>query len=243
MEISFQQIGTIHSCFKENFGIPRQAGLVPEAKAELELVPPYANRETCRDLEAFSHIWVIFVFHARKGNTWKRLVRPPRLGGNKKTGVFATRSSFRPNPIGLSAVKLERIRFEKNRTFLDLSGVDFLDQTQVIDIKPYISYADALPHTKCGFAGNPPKNSMKIEFTETAIQTCNSMEKKHPNLIDFITSMLKQDPRPAYYSGRSGTQSFGIKVYDFDVKWEADNNKITVTEITSDFNSLGLKSD
>ena len=138
-------IGTIESCFKEKFGVPRQPGLAPAARASLILQPPYNRPEALAGLEAFSHIWLVYLFHAIEKGKWKPTVRPPRLGGNRRTGVFATRSNFRPNPIGLSAVKLENIVTRGPDIRLELSGVDLLDGTPVLDIKPYIDGVDQPP--------------------------------------------------------------------------------------------------
>lgn len=138
MTFSFQPIGVIHSCFKEKFGIPRQSGLVTAAQATLELHAPYDCPEALVELEGFSHIWVTFVFHQSMRDNWKATVRPPRLGGNQRIGVFASRSPFRPNPIGLSAVQLESIDCKDGHCQLQLRGADLLDGTPVLDIKPYV---------------------------------------------------------------------------------------------------------
>ena len=148
---NLEPIGTIESCFKEKFGIPRQPGLAPAAQATLVLHPPYSNPGAMAGLEAFSHIWLIYIFHAIEKGKWKPTVRPPRLGGNKRTGVFATRSNFRPNPLGISAVKLEKIVPDGETIRLELSGVDLLDGTPVLDIKPYIPFADAHPDATSGW--------------------------------------------------------------------------------------------
>ena len=135
-DFTFHPIGVIRSCFTEKFGIPRQPGLVPAARATLEVFSPYDRDEAFRNLDEFSHLWVIFVFHGIPAGKWRPTVRPPRLGGNRRTGVFATRSGFRPNPIGMSAVSLEGIRRHNGKLLLELSGIDLLDRTPVLDIKP-----------------------------------------------------------------------------------------------------------
>jgi len=142
---TFAPIGVIHSCFKEKFGIPRQPGLVPAARAVLELLPPYNRQRRCAGWRVFSHIWVSFVFHACWTSRGNRPVRPPRLGGNRRLGVFATRSTHRPNPIGLSAVELERIETGSGQVLLHLKGADLMDGTPVLDIKPYLPYSDVIP--------------------------------------------------------------------------------------------------
>ena len=161
-------IGIIHSCFSEKFGIPRQPGLVPVARAILEMRPPYDRDEAVNGLETFSHLWIIFVFHANPKGKWQPTVRPPRLGGNRRLGVFATRSGFRPNPIGLSVVRLEGIRRYKNKLLLDLSGVDLLDRTPVLDIKPYLPYVDSVPDAIGGFADRRPASAVTVVFSDHA---------------------------------------------------------------------------
>ncbi len=233
LEPTIQQIGIIHSCFKEKFGIPRQAGLVTEAKAELEILSPYDREEAFRGLTEFSHIWILFIFHAIN-NEWKTCVRPPRLGGNKKIGVFATRSGFRPNNIGLSAVKLKSIVKKKNKIIITIKGGDFLDQTPVLDIKPYLPYADKISKATGGFASEAPTKKNEVEFTPDAYVTCREKEKsRYPYLQKLITQILENDPRPAYYSQKPSRNIFGMKIYDIDVKWKISKDKIIVFAITN----------
>lgn len=143
-----QPIGIIHSAFDQKFGIPRQPGLALSVSASIELLPPFASPEAVRGLEQASHIWLIFLFSATADQGWKPTVRPPRMGGNKRLGVFASRSPFRPNPIGLSPVELVAIRNEQGRILLDVRGADLLDGTPILDIKPYLPYSDALPEAR-----------------------------------------------------------------------------------------------
>ncbi|MCK5516240.1 MAG: tRNA (N6-threonylcarbamoyladenosine(37)-N6)-methyltransferase TrmO, partial [Desulfobulbaceae bacterium] len=142
--IPITPIGVIHSCFSEKFGIPRQSGMVKSATAFLELLPPFNRKEMVRGLDGFSHIWVHFFFHQVVEEGWRPTVRPPWLGGKKRVGIFATRSPHRPNHIGMSAVKLVDIRREKKTYLIEVTGVDFLDQTPVLDIKPYVPYCDSV---------------------------------------------------------------------------------------------------
>jgi tRNA-Thr(GGU) m(6)t(6)A37 methyltransferase TsaA len=169
-QFSLSPIGTIHSCYGEKFGIPRQPGLVKSATATLELLPPYNSPDALRGLDGFSHLWVIFLFHQSTRNQWKATVRPPRLGGNERVGVFASRSNFRPNPIGLSVVELLTVE----GTQLHLGGGDFLDGTPVLDIKPYLPYADCIPSATGAFATRTPEPVNTVECpdeAERAIQT------------------------------------------------------------------------
>jgi tRNA-Thr(GGU) m(6)t(6)A37 methyltransferase TsaA len=232
MDSTFQHIGIIHSCFTEKFGIPRQSGLVPEAHAEVEIFPPYNREEAFRRLETFSHIWILFIFHAIKTKEWKPCVRPPRLGGNQKIGVFASRSGFRPNRIGLSAVKLLTIAKVDSCIKLMIQGGDFLDQTPVLDIKPYLPYADAIPSATGGFAAERPKTKIKIEFSSKARSTCIEQEKQgYPGLHELIVQTLSSDPRPAYHSQKPLRKKFGVKLYHFNIRWEIMDDHILVSEI------------
>lgn len=227
----FNQIGIIHSCFKEKFGIPRQPGLVTEAKATLELLPPYNRAEAVRGLEEFSHIWVTFVFHACLTAEWKPTVRPPRLGGNKRLGVFATRSTHRPNPIGLSVVKLDNISLENGKVVLNLSGVDLLDGTPVLDIKPYLPYADMVDDATGGFAPDAPQIKFDVQFSEQARQLCHQIKTAEIDLQTLIAQLLSHDPRPAYYGEDEARKRFGMRLLDYDVKWEIEGMNALVTEI------------
>ncbi len=194
----FTQIGVIHSCYRQKFGIPRQPGIVTAAEASLELLPPYNQENLVRGLEGFSHIWVHFIFHQTMHEGWRPTIRPPRLGGRQRMGVFATRSTHRPNPIGLSVVELKGIESGNGPLKLHLGAADLLDGTPVIDIKPYLPYADALPKAKGGFAP-PPMQVAQVKFTETAMHQCLRYEQQTGrSLIQLIEQVLAQDPRPAY---------------------------------------------
>ncbi|MBC2744797.1 MAG: tRNA (N6-threonylcarbamoyladenosine(37)-N6)-methyltransferase TrmO [Desulfosarcina sp.] len=227
----FHPIGIIHSCFTEKFGIPRQTGLVPAARATLEILPPYNRDEAFRGLDDFSHLWIVFVFHGINDRKWQPTVRPPRLGGNKRIGVFATRSGFRPNPIGMSSVVLEGLRRHKGKFLLELSGIDLLDQTPVLDIKPYLPYADRIPGATGGFAADPPRPSLSIEFTAQARQACTLLEKTVPGFSDLVIQVLRADPRPAYVGTRSERTEFGVRLYDINVRWAIRQETIIVRAI------------
>lgn len=166
-QYNFTSIGTIHSCYEEKFGIPRQPGLV-DSPATIEIDAAYSQDEAFRELETFSHIWVIFVFHEINNKNWNPTVRPPRLGGNQRIGVFASRSMFRPNPIGLSVVELTSIERKNKKIVLNITGGDFLNLTPVLDIKPYIPYADSINTTKAGYATVKPEVKFAIVYTAEA---------------------------------------------------------------------------
>jgi tRNA-Thr(GGU) m(6)t(6)A37 methyltransferase TsaA len=238
---SFTPIGLVHSCYKEKFGIPRQPGLVPAARATLELEPPYNRSDAVAGLEGFSHIWVIFVFHEAMREQWRPTVRPPRLGGNQRVGVFASRSPFRPNPVGMSVVKLEKIECDGGRCLLHLSGADLLDGTPVLDIKPYLPYADALSEADGGYAADFPSNAVSINFSELAEAQCTELERSGTlGLRQLIEQVLSQDPRPAYFSNKkyadgekkiAEKQSFGMRLYDFDLRWTVEAGQVDVLEL------------
>jgi len=231
-KVEFNYIGQVHSPYKEKFAIPRQPGLVSAAKGNITLTGDANNPELIRELAEFSHIWVLFVFHGTQEQGWKPLVRPPRLGGNKKIGVLATRSTFRPNPIGMSVVKLESIAIEEKQVILHISGIDLLDQTPIIDIKPYVPYSDSLPTAQAGFAQSPPEISLSVTFSDIAKQSLIKEAKEYPELANLITQVLCQDPRPAYKQNKLDTKLYGMRLYDFNVVWKMQSlSCLLVTEI------------
>jgi tRNA-Thr(GGU) m(6)t(6)A37 methyltransferase TsaA len=232
MQFQFQPIGFIQSCYKEKFGIPRQPGLVTEARASLTLIPPFNQANTIHGLAQFSHIWLVFVFHATQHQGWQPTVRPPRLGGNKRLGVFATRSMYRPNPLGLSVVALTSINIQNGTIRLELQGCDLLDGTPILDIKPYIPYADALPHAQAGFANNAPAVLQAVSFTELALQQCQHKQAQWGvDIQRLITQILQQDPRPSYRQSEATPRVYAMRLYDFDLKWEYKLTGIKVLEL------------
>jgi tRNA-Thr(GGU) m(6)t(6)A37 methyltransferase TsaA len=218
--MNIEPVGIIRSCFKEKFGIPRQPGLIKSATATLELLPPYNVAEALRGIEEFSHLWIVFVFHESICETFQPTVRPPRLGGNTRVGVFATRSPFRPNPIGLSVVELKAVR----GTTLELVGGDFLDGTPVLDIKPYIPYADNIPGARGGFADGAPEPVNTVAFSPEAEKFFRTLEKEKRQLI---TDVLGYNPRPAYQDD-DPARIFGTRLFDLEVKWRQAGNAVTV---------------
>ncbi len=215
---NMQAIGRIESCYKEKFAIPRQPGLTPSAEAILHLLPPYDSPDAVRELAQFSHVWLVFVFHATADQGWRPTVRPPKLGGNQRVGVFATRSTFRPNPIGLSVARLERIETD-NGVRLYLAGADLLDGTPILDIKPYLAYADALPEASNGYAddGGQP---LPVRFSAEAEAQLLALQARHPRLRSLIAEILAQDPRPGYAD--DPTRRYGMALYDLNILWCCD---------------------
>lgn len=227
----FNPIGIVHSCFTEKFGIPRQPGLVTAARATLEILPPYDQDEAFKELNTFSHLWILFVFHGIPKGKWRPTVRPPRIGGNRRVGVFATRSGFRPNPIGMSAVVLDGMRRQKGKMLLELSGIDLLDQTPVLDIKPYLPYADSISEAAGGFADKRPGTSFTVVFTPQAEQICDWLENEYPGFANLLRQLLAADPRPAYVERQSARREFGIRLYDVNVRWRVQEGTIVVHTI------------
>lgn len=202
--ISLKPIGYVRTCFPEKFGIPRQPALAPSAKGILVLDAAYNDVDMIEGLSLCSHIWLTFIFHEHLQKGWKKKVRPPRLGGNKKMGVFATRSPFRPNPIGLSAVALERIEDTERQLLLHLSGVDLVDGTPVLDIKPYVPYTDLIPDANNAFANEQP-DIVTIHFSEKAEEKIGAialdLDKRSAEIFKLlITEVLQQNPKPAYHN-------------------------------------------
>ncbi|MFT5164718.1 MAG: tRNA-Thr(GGU) m(6)t(6)A37 methyltransferase TsaA [Alteromonadaceae bacterium] len=224
-------LGILHSPFKEKFAIPRQPRLVPEAIGRLQMLPPYHTEAFVRDLRQFSHLWLLFMFHQNLEKGWTPTIRPPRLGGNKKIGVFASRATFRPNGIGMSAVKLIDIVNGPGGIELILGGVDLLDQTPIIDIKPYLPYSDIISDADAGFADARPDNAMTVSFTVEAQSQCLQFEQKHPGLQTLIKKILLEDPRPAYKKNSTEKQSYGVKLYDLNVTWQVIGEYTIVTAV------------
>lgn len=188
-----QPIGFIRSCYGEKFGTPRQPGLCPSASATLRFCPGFRNPDMLRGIEGFSHLWIVFGFHQTIDQGWHPTVRPPRLGGNERVGVFASRSTFRPNSLGLSVVRLEKvISTEEDGPALSLGGVDLIDGTPVYDIKPYLPYADAIPDASSGFA-NAEITRLQVIVSDSSATTFQSLA---PHVQSIIRETLSLDPRP-----------------------------------------------
>ena len=233
--ISFTPIAKIHSPYKEKFAVPRQPSLVPSAKAKIEILPPYDDINAFSDLIGFSHIWLVFVFHKNKeadNDSWNPTVRPPRLGGNKRIGVFATRSPNRPNPIGLSLVKFHGVHHEDGKLFLAVSSIDLVDQTPIIDIKPYLPYADSKPDALASFAKREPEQLLTIVFSSAAQKRLNTLNECTPDLEQLILEVLQQDPRPAYKKNKPDDKIYSVYLGDFNIQWKTTDNITQVLTIS-----------
>lgn len=218
-------IATIRTGFSTKFGVPRQSGLVPELKGTIVFKPEYRNPDALRGLEGFSHIWLIWEFSEAVRDDWSPTVRPPRLGGNARMGVFATRSPFRPNPIGLSCVKLDSIEFSTpDGPILHVSGADLMDGTPIYDIKPYIPYTDCQPDATEGFTG-----SVEMHRLNVVIPTQMAAKIK-PQTLDALRGILAEDPRPRYQDAPD--REYGFDFEGYSVKFKVpDPDTLTVTGI------------
>ena len=223
--IPMEIIATIRSDFPTKFGIPRQSGLVEELRATVVFEPEYRSPDALRGLEDFSHLWLIWQFSEAVRDKWSPTVRPPRLGGNTRMGVFATRSPFRPNPIGLSCVRLEGIRREPELgCVLEVSGADLMDGTPILDIKPYIPYADCRPEATEGFTGQIEMHALTVSIPPELLSRFPA-EKR-----DALIGVLAQDPRPRYQTDAS--RVYGLEFGGYEVKFSVNGQKMTVTDIT-----------
>lgn len=224
MKTEIKQIAYIRTDFSSKFGIPRQSGLVDELEATIVFEPEYRNPDALRGIEEYSHLWLIWQFSECADKPWSPTVRPPRLGGNKRMGVFATRSPFRPNSLGLSSVKLIGVEQTENDGFvLRVAGADLLDGTPIFDIKPYLAYVDSHPEASNGFALDEKSGSVKVEIENSLLEIIP--EKKRNALI----AVLAQDPRPGYQD--DSERIYGIEFAGFDVRFTVSENKLKVVEI------------
>ena len=216
-------IAHIRSAFGSKFGIPRQSGLVDALEATVVFTPPYRNPDALRGLEGFSHIWLIWAFHASARDSWSPTVRPPRLGGNARMGVFATRSPFRPNPIGLSSVRLEGVELTgPEGPVLKVRGADLMDGTPILDIKPYIPYGDCHPDALGGFASAPAKETLQVTIPEDL--------PLPPAQREALRGVLALDPRPHYQDDPS--RVYGFLFAGLNVQFTVDGDHLTVTGIS-----------
>lgn len=227
-DVTFSPIGYLATPFPDRFGIPRQPRLAPHARGRLRLLRPYDRVEAVRGLEAFSHVWLSFVFHGTSGE-WSPTVRPPRLGGNERVGVFASRSPFRPNPLGLSLVELINVDTRAG-VELTFGGVDLLDGTPILDIKPYVPFVESEPAARGGFIDGPPPQLM-VDFSAQAVAQLRRYKTRWPDLAALLREVLAQDPRPAYANDPS--RRYGLSLYELEVKWRCSGTRATVEEIES----------
>jgi tRNA-Thr(GGU) m(6)t(6)A37 methyltransferase TsaA len=245
-KFEFTGIGVIQTCFKEKFGIPRQSGMVSNARGTIKLEDDPDLRTALKGMETFSHLWVFFIFHEHGSRNWKPSIRPPRLGGARRVGVLASRSPHRPNPIGLSVVKIEAFRVDApGGAEIDVSGVDILDGSPVVDLKPYIPYADVVPGASGGWAEEPiPRRPVTFsELAEASLTARAAAIDPTPEgrerVRALIVEMLELDPRPASQRKRTPAESaeaqgtrHAFMLLDFDVKWEIRDGAFVVLDLT-----------
>ena len=216
-------IAKIYTDFKEKFGIPRQSGITA-SYAKIIFEPEYRRPEAFTGIEGYSHLWLIWNFSLAERNGWSPTVRPPRLGGNKRVGVFATRSPYRPNPIGLSSVKLIKYEFTENYgPVLTVEGADMLDGTPIYDIKPYLAYTDSHPNAVSGFADGVKEYRAEVVFPE------NLLEKIDTGHREELIRLLEDDPRPSYKKGCD--REYGMKFASYEIFFKSNEKTITVTRV------------
>ena len=224
MKAEINVIARIRTDFTSKFGIPRQSGLVDELEATIVFEPEYRNPEALRGIEEYSHLWLLWQFSECADKEWTPTVRPPRLGGNKRMGVFATRSPFRPNSIGLSSVKLLRVEQTENEGLvLKVSGADLLDGTPIFDIKPYLPYVDSHPEASNGFALKEKGAQVNVCFPDNLLEIIPEAKR------NALIAVLAQDPRPAYQE--IPDRIYGLEFAGFDVRFTVSQNKLNVVEI------------
>lgn len=216
-----KMIARIHSDFNEKFGIPRQSGLVPQTRATIVFEPEYRVADALRGIEGYSHLWLIWSFSKAERDTWSPTVRPPRLGGNVRMGVFATRSPFRPNPIGLSCVTLEEVKLHTpDGPVLIVGGADLLDGTPIYDIKPYLPYVDSHPDARGGFGAEKAGYKLEVVIPDQIL------EKIDPQKLDALTGILREDPRPSYQNDPE--RVYGVSFAGMNIRFTVSQGILTV---------------
>ena len=223
-QLSMRIIAHVRNDFPTKFGLPRQSGLAGDLESMIVFEPEYRVAEALRGLEGFSHLWLMWVFHMAQRDAWSPTVRPPRLGGNTRMGVFATRSPFRPNPIGLSCVRLKEIRqTEQFGRVLIVTGADMMNGTPILDVKPYLPYADSYPEALGGFAQDAARHCLTVDFPTPLLSRLP--DAKRPALLEA----LSQDPRPAYQ--HDPARMYGFRYGAWEVRFTVQGNTLTVREI------------
>ena len=229
MTIPSTPIAFVRSPFGEKFGVPRQPGLVPAARGRVEFVPPYDDPASVRGLEGYSHVWLIFLAHlVPEGEAFQPTVRPPRLGGNQRVGVFSTRSLFRPNRLGLSLVELVSVETGPGGLSLEVAGLDLVDGTPILDVKPYLPYAEAKPEARGGFAPAAP-TPVPVKIAPEAEPGVAAAELRCPGFRDLLLQTLAADPRPAFH--HEAGRAYGFPLAGFEVRFEAEGAGLVVRRV------------
>lgn len=233
MEYNMKIIGHIENAYDEKFGVPRQSGLVNQLESRIVFEPEYRVREAFRGLEEYSHIWLIWVFSEAVREQWSPTVRPPRLGGNKRMGVFSTRSPFRPNPVGISSVRLERIEYGDEGPVLYVTGADLMNGTPILDVKPYLPYADSHPDASNGFALSEREGALQVIFGD------NAAGKLSDKMKASLSEVLSQDPRPRYK--HDSDKIYMMKFGGMDISFSVNNDILTVIDADKCSNNTALE--
>ena len=221
-DITITPVAKIKNGYNEKFGVPRQSGLAPEVTSEIIFLKEFSDENLIRDIEQYSHLWLVWGFTENKGE-WSPTVRPPKLGGNKRVGVFATRSPFRPNSLGLSVVKLEKVKATTKGKVLVVSGADLVNGTPIFDIKPYLPYVDSIPEAKGGFSEEFKDDILNVNIPEAIKNRLQSED------IAEITAILSLNPKPQYQNDEE--RIYGLSYKNFEVKFKCNEKEITVIEI------------
>lgn len=223
-EIRMKVIARIASDFPTKFGIPRQSGLVRQLRSTVVFEPKYRDENALRGIEQFSHLWLVWQFSEAVREDWSPTVRPPRLGGNTRIGVFATRSPFRPNPIGLTSVRLEEVRRDKSHgTVLVVSGADLMDGTPILDIKPYIPFTDAHPDAAEGYTAQTITHALEVEFPEELVEKVPSDKR------EALLGVLRQDPRPSYQE--DAQRIYGFAFAGREIRFRVEEGRLLVLDV------------
>lgn len=232
--LTIRPVAVIRTEFPSKFGIPRQAGLVKSLAAEIVFEQEFRNPDALRKIDSFSHLWLIWGFSASRRSSWSPTVRPPRLGGNERVGVFASRSPFRPNSLGLSVVELERVDWDDARgPVLHVRGADLMDGTPIYDIKPYIAYSDCIEGAQCGYASVAPEGRVQVDFPQELLQ------KVPEDRREALIGVLAQDPRPAYQNDPQ--RVYGFPFAGWEVRFTVDKDVLTVKDILTEKEVLKKK--
>lgn len=224
MEI--KPIAKIYTDFDNKFGIPRQSTLIDELKGKIVFEKEFCDKSAVKGLDEYSHLWLIWGFDKAKQDSFHPTVRPPRLGGNERVGVFATRSPFRPNSLGLSCVKLDRIEYENDRPIIFVSGIDMVNETPIYDIKPYLSYVDSKPNAQCSFADDKKDYKLEVVASDKLLSVFNEEKQK------ALVKILESDPRPSYQDDE--TRIYGFKFSKKEIKFKVKGNVLTLLDIENE---------
>lgn len=216
-------IAHIHTDFPQKFGVPRQSGLVESLKGRIVFEPQYRNPDALRGIEEYDYLWILWKFEGTERENWTPTVRPPRLGGEEHRGVFATRSPFRPNPIGLSSVRLEGVEYTQDGPEILVSGIDMRDNTPIYDIKPYLAYTDSHPEAREGFAGTTKEYALLVEFPEELLERIETDKR------EGAVMLLRQDPRPAYQEDPE--RVYGVAFAGKDIKFTVKEGVLYVRDV------------